>query len=83
MRKENSVLIKINDWNKLKDFASLVMKFESDINIYHGSDYYDAKSILAIVALSMNEPRYVEIISNNEQEIKFFKEQMNKFTVEG
>lgn len=82
MKKENSVLIKINDWDKLKDFASLVMKFESDINIYHGSGYYDAKSILAIIALGIDKPRYVEIISNNEEEIKSFKERMSEFTME-
>lgn len=82
MKKENSVLIKINDWDKLKDFASLVMKFESDINIYHSSGYYDAKSILAIIALGIDKPRYVEIISNNEEEIKSFKERMSEFTME-
>lgn len=83
MRKENSVLIKINDWEKLKRFAAIVTKIESDINIYHGSGYYDAKSILAIIALGIDKPRYVEIISNNEEEIKSFKEQMSEFIVEG
>ena len=82
MKKENSVLIKINDWETLKNFASVVSKIESDVNIYHGSGYYDAKSILAIIALNMDKPRYVEIISNDESEINSFKEQMKVFTVE-
>lgn len=82
MKKENSVLIKINDWDALKKFASAVTKFESDINIYHGSGYYDAKSILAVVALSMNKSHYVEIVSNSNSEINAFKEQMKTFAVE-
>ena len=82
MRKENSVLIKINDWNTLKDFATTVSKIENDVNIYHSSGYYDAKSILAVIALSLDKPRYVEIISSDENEINLFKEQMKIFAVE-
>lgn len=82
MKKENSVLIQINDWDKLKEFASVISKIESDVNIYHGSGYYDAKSILAIIALGINKPRYIEIISNNNEEINNFKEQMKPFVME-
>lgn len=82
MNKSKAVLIKIDNWERLKKFAAIVTMFESDINIYHGSGYYDAKSILAIIALSMDKARYVEIVSNNEDEVNKFKEQMNEFAVE-
>lgn len=82
MNKDNSVLINIKNWDALKKFATTVMKFESDINIYHESDYYDAKSILAITALSMTIPRYVEIISNDKNEITRFINEMEQFRVD-
>lgn len=79
MIKEKSVLINISTWDKLKKFAQIVSSFESDINIYNGSSYYDAKSIMAIIALDISLPRHIEIVSNNEEEIKRFIDAMKEF----
>lgn len=79
MNIDKSVLIKLNDWNELKEFAQTICKFESDINIYHDSNYWDAKSIMALMALDISKSRYVEIVSNSVEEINSFKEQMEKF----
>lgn len=80
MNYSNSVLIKINDFTDIRKFANAVTKFESDINIYYNdSKYYDAKSIMAVFALDMSQPKYIEIISNNKDEILKFKESMAEF----
>lgn len=80
MNKEKTVTINIDTIETLKDFANEVLKFDSDINIYHDhGTYYDAKSIMAIFALGLDAPHYLEIISDNEEEIARFKDVMQKF----
>ena len=74
-------LIDLDSMDDIKDFANLVVTYDSDINIYRGSNMYDAKSILAIFALDTNVPRYVEIISDDQDEIARFKNDMNRFSV--
>lgn len=74
-------LIDLDSMDDIKDFANLVVTYDSDINIYRGSNMYDAKSILAIFALDTNVPRYVEIISDDQDEIARFKNDMKRFSV--
>lgn len=81
MIKENSVLIQMNKIIDIRKFAAIVTKYESDINIYNGSSAYDAKSIMAIFALDTSQPRYVEILSNDQEEINTFIMQMEPFMV--
>ena len=76
-----AALIDLDSMDDIKDFANLVVTYDSDINIYRGSNMYDAKSILAIFALDTNVPRYVEIISDNQDEIARFKNDMKRFSV--
>lgn len=81
MEQTKSILINIDTFDKIKKLARIVTAFESDINIYHGSSYYDAKSIMAIIALDLSKPRYIEIVSDNQEEINRFLEQMKQFAV--
>lgn len=81
MNKEQAVLINLNNIEKLKEFAKKVVTFTSDVNIYHDSKSYDAKSIMSIFAIDASKPRYVEIISNNPKEISKFKETMKEFEI--
>lgn len=76
-----AALIDLDSMDDIKDFANLVVTYDSDINIYRESNMYDAKSILAIFALDTNVPRYVEIISDDQDEIAKFKNDMKRFSV--
>lgn len=76
-----AALIDLDSMDDIKDFANLMVTYDSDINIYRGSNMYDAKSILAIFALDTNVPRYVEIISDDQDEIARFKNDMKRFSV--
>lgn len=76
----NKVYIKIGTIEKLKEFSSIVTSFDSDVNIYYDDrNYYDAKSILAVLALDMMKPRMVEIVTDNQNEIARFLNAMEAF----
>ena len=79
MNDNYSVEIKLNEFNKIKEFASVVCSFESDINIERGRIIYDAKSIMALFALGTYKPIKVTIIPINEKERISFINEMEYF----
>ena len=68
------ILINLNTIDKVVKFSREIITLDSDVNIYQDSRYYDAKSILAIFSLNMNQKHYIEIISDDEDEIIKFNE---------
>ena len=68
------ILINLNTIDKVVKFSIEIITLDSDVNIYQDSRYYDAKSILTIFSLNMNQKHYIEIISDNEDEIRKFNE---------
>ena len=68
------ILINLNTIDKVVKFSREIITLDSDVNIYQDSRYYDAKSILTIFSLNMNQKHYIEIISDNEDEIRKFNE---------
>ena len=68
------ILINLNTIDKVIKFSREIITLDSDVNIYQDSRYYDAKSILAIFSLNMNQKHYIEIISDDEDEIRKFNE---------
>ena len=68
------ILINLNTIDKVVKFSREIITLDSDVNIYQDSRYYDAKSILAIFSLNMNQKHYIEIISDKEDEIRKFNE---------
>lgn len=79
--KSRSVLIKLQTNDNIRDFIKIVTSYENDINIYSESYEYDAKSVMGLMALDVSKPRYVEILSNNQQAIDKFKKDMQPFIV--
>ena len=73
------ILINLNTIDKVVKFSREIITLDSDVNIYQDSRYYDAKSILAIFSLNMNQKHYIEIISDDEDEIKKFNEIAEEF----
>lgn len=73
--------IRIKEFSEIKEFAKDVTSFESDIDICKGSVEYDAKSIMAIIALGNLDDIYVVIKSDNEDEIKWFNHVMDKYVI--
>lgn len=83
MNKEKGMMIKINDFASIKRFADVVTQFESDVDIYHtNTKFFDAKSILAVIALDISKARWIEIVSDDNEEVNKFLEAMKEFACE-
>lgn len=76
----NKIKINLNTPDKIKRFGQVVRGFMSDVNIQtNNSKYLDAKSILGLFDLNLYEDTYVEIISDNTEEIRMFDAAMEEF----
>ena len=73
------ITVALNDFIKIKNFSSEVVKFESDIDLVKGRYIIDAKSTIGIFTLDLSSPVDVIIHSDNEDEIKRFNEVMEAF----
>ena len=73
------ITITLNDFIRIKNFSSEVVKFESDIDLIKGRYVIDAKSTIGIFTLDLSAPVDVIIHSDNEDEIKRFNEVMEAF----
>ena len=76
---DRRVKISLLDFDAIKRYAQKIIMVESDVDIIKGSVIYDAKSIMAILALGTLDDIYVEIYSDDQEEIKRFRELMEEF----
>ena len=78
----NTIKINLNDFEKIKRFATVVSNFKSDINIYkdNPNDCFDAKSLLELYAIvDLSKSAYVKINTWNEDELVNFIKAMKEF----
>ena len=73
------ITITLNDFIRIKNFSSEVVKFESDIDLIKGRYIIDAKSTIGIFTLDLSSPVDVVIHSDDEDEIRRFNEVMEAF----
>ena len=73
------ITITLNDFIRIKNFSSEVVKFESDIDLIKGRYIIDAKSTIGIFTLDLSSPVDVVIHSDDEDEIRRFNEVMEKY----
>ena len=73
------ITITLNDFIRIKNFSSEVVKFESDIDLVKGRYIIDAKSTIGIFTLDLSSPVDVVIHSDDEDEIRRFNEVMEKY----
>ena len=73
------ITVALNDFIKIKNFSSEVVKFESDIDLVKGRYIIDAKSTIGIFTLDLSSPVDVVIHSDNDEEIRRFNEVMEAF----
>lgn len=71
------VKLKISD---IDNFCRNMNTLEhSDINVGEGNIILDAKSLLSLTTLDFTKDIKVEIITNDERELKLFEEILEKF----
>ena len=73
------ITVTLNDFIKIKNFSSEVVKFESDIDLVKGRYIIDAKSAIGIFTLDLSSPVDVVIHSDDEDKIRRFNEVMEAF----
>lgn len=73
------IKVNLNKIDKIKKFVKIARMFKSDIDIMTDRAVIDAKSILGIYSLDLSQNTYVQIISNDINEYKEFKKQMEEF----
>lgn len=73
------IKINLNGVNDIKKFIQTTRNFEADIDLTTERAHVDAKSIMALFALDLSKDTYVEIISDNINEIRNFHEKMEEF----
>ena len=70
--------LKLNDFEKAKQFTTVANKFNSDIDILRDRYVIDAKSTLGIYTIDLSKPVTI-IISDDRAEIARFNEHMEQF----
>lgn len=76
----NRLRIDLRDINVLRNFVHRVSQFESDVNIIKGRNVFDAKSLLGVIDIAPDvAATFVEIISNDQDEIEKFTVAMEEF----
>ena len=72
-------MIRLPTISDVKDFVSTTRTFSSNINVAKGKYVVDGRSILGMLSLDCSKGVFVEIISDDEEEISRFLELMKKF----
>ena len=74
-------IVDLTDINNLRDFNSNILnKIESDVDAVYGSQIFDAKSLLGLIAICTQKLRIV-LHSDDETELKLFNEICEKYEV--
>ena len=66
----NKVNIKFRDVADVNRFVHILSKYDADFNLYCGSYYVDAKSIMGIFSLDLSKPLILNAGTEDEQKIK-------------
>ena len=75
----HTVKVHLTSFEEQNSFLRDVSRFKADINLYEGSQCFDAKSLIAVFSLLLNKPWNVEIITDDDKEIRDFRAAMEKY----
>ena len=76
---EKRLNIMLDSMSDVCEFGKKIIKFKSHINIFKGSVVWDAKSIMGVIYLMPLNRACIEILSEDELEIKEFNAVMSEF----
>ncbi len=76
---DNKIMVYLNDVNTIKKFINVTRRFESDIDAFGARFQVDAKSILALFSVDLSKGIYVQILSDDKDEIEKFTSAMEEF----
>ena len=76
---ETERYILLNTIDRVKKFVNEIISIDSDVDLIYGRYTLDAKSIMAIFSISLNNKLKLVIHSNDEEEIRRFNEIAEEF----
>lgn len=76
---EKRLNIILDSMSDICEFEKKVIKFKNHVNIVKGSVVWDAKAILGIFYIMPLNGAYIEILSEDELEIREFNTVMSEF----
>ncbi len=75
------VMISLSESTQIKSFVNIINKYPFDLDLRSGRYLVDAKSILGIFSLDLSKPVELEILSDDNQEIEKFLEEIKPYLV--
>ena len=64
----------LNSIERVKNFVNQIINIESDVDLIYGRYILDAKSIMAIFSINLNNKLKLVLHSDDEDEIRKFNE---------
>lgn len=77
----NKAKIKLSTPEMVGDFIKVCSKYDCDINLYDCRSILDAKSVVAVFSVQLGKEIETEIITNDENIVLNFMNDMRKFEV--
>ena len=75
------VMISLSESIQIKSFVNIINKYPFDLDLRSGRYLVDAKSILGIFSLDLSKPVELEILSDDNQEIEKFLEEIKPYLI--
>ena len=66
--------VNLNSIERVKNFVNQIINIESDVDLIYGRYTLDAKSIIAIFSINLNNKLKLVLHSDDEDEIRKFNE---------
>jgi len=77
----HKIKIKLSSPEIVSDFIKVCSKYECDINLYDGRNVIDAKSIIGVFTIAQGKVIEVQVITEEEDTIIKFIDDMKQFGV--
>ena len=71
---ETERYVYLNSIERVKNFVNQIINIESDVDLIYGCYTLDAKSIMAIFSINLNNKLKLVLHSDDEDEIRKFNE---------
>ena len=72
-------IVKFNTPESVKDFCNITIHCDFEMDLVKGRYVIDAKSLLGIYSLSLDEPVNLEILVDSEDDCKDFLKKIDNF----
>ena len=74
--------IKFKSFDDLEEFINDMTNLNCDVNILDGHQVFDAKSLMTVVNLDIRKTFIVECVSDDEDQLKIFRERIEKYVAD-